>query len=75
MRRVAERPSEWGASGESRVAPRVWTPADLDDYEGPLLLDTHVWLWHMEGESSHFAAGTTALLDRSGAQARRLIVC
>ena len=52
---------------------RVWTPAQLGDYDGPLLLDTHIWLWHVEGDASHVAAGTTALLDRSGAH-RRLMV-
>ncbi|HET7621364.1 MAG TPA: type II toxin-antitoxin system VapC family toxin [Gemmatimonadaceae bacterium] len=71
--RVAERPSESPVSGAPRIAPRVWTPADLHDYEGPLLLDTHVWLWHVEGNSSHFAPGTTALLDRSGAHSRLFV--
>jgi len=54
--------------------PRVWRPADLLDYNGPLLLDTHVWLWHVEGDAEQFAKGTTALLDRSGAE-RNLFVC
>lgn len=54
-------------------ARRVWTPAQLAVYDGPLLLDTHIWLWHVEGDASHVAAGTTALLDRSGAR-RRLMV-
>ncbi len=64
----------------SSVAPpspgdgRVWTPGQLVDYDGPLLLDTHIWLWHIEGDASQVAAGTTALLDRSGAH-RRLFVC
>jgi PIN domain nuclease of toxin-antitoxin system len=53
---------------------RVWTPGELTDYDGPLLLDTHIWLWHIEGDASHVASGTTALLDRSGAQ-RHLFVC
>jgi PIN domain nuclease of toxin-antitoxin system len=57
----------------SSGARRVWTPAQLGDYDGPLLLDTHIWLWHVEGDASHVAAGTTALLDRSGAH-RRLMV-
>lgn len=53
---------------------RAWTPGQLGDYDGPLLLDTHIWLWHVEGNASPVAAGTTALLDRSGAH-RRLFVC
>ena len=55
-------------------AGRVWTPGQLNDYDGPLLLDTHIWLWHVNGDASQVAAGATALLDRSGAH-RRLFVC
>lgn len=62
MTRPSDAPVE--ASG---LRPRVWAPADLAAYEGPLLLDTHVWLWHVEGDATHVASGTTALLDRSGA--------
>jgi PIN domain nuclease of toxin-antitoxin system len=57
----------------SPASARVWTPGQLTDYDGPLLLDTHIWLWHVEGDASQVAAGTTALLDRSGAH-RRLFV-
>jgi PIN domain nuclease of toxin-antitoxin system len=71
--RVAERASRSPAGTAPRLVPRVWRPSDLDGYEGPLLLDTHVWLWHVEGDSSHFAPGTTALLDRSGAHARLFV--
>ena len=53
---------------------RVWTPGQLVDYHGPLLLDTHIWLWHVNGDASQVAVGTTAMLDRSGAH-RRLFVC
>lgn len=55
-------------------APRVWTPADLKTYDGPLLLDTHVWIWYLEGDATRLAPGTTDLLDRSGAHSR-LFVC
>jgi PIN domain nuclease of toxin-antitoxin system len=50
------------------LRPKVWSPADLSDYEGPLLLDTHVWIWHVEGDASQVARGATALLNRSGAK-------
>jgi PIN domain nuclease of toxin-antitoxin system len=33
-----------------------------------LLLDTHIWLWHLEGDTEHTAGELTALLDRSGAR-------
>jgi PIN domain nuclease of toxin-antitoxin system len=58
------------------VAPteRVWTPAELTSYDGPLLLDTHVWIWYLNGNVDQFAPGATSLLDRCGAQSR-LFVC
>jgi PIN domain nuclease of toxin-antitoxin system len=52
----------------SSSTPRVWRPADLEDYDGPLLLDTHIWLWHLEGDREHTTGELTALLDRSGAK-------
>jgi PIN domain nuclease of toxin-antitoxin system len=51
----------------------VRTPAELADYNGPLLLDTHIWLWHIEGDASRLAEETTALLDRSGARSQLLV--
>ncbi len=59
---------------DPRLAPTIWTPADLGEYEGPLLLDTHTWIWHVEGDDSHMSSGARALLDRSGAMSR-LFVC
>jgi PIN domain nuclease of toxin-antitoxin system len=50
-----------------RLKPGVWKPAELHDYAGPLLLDTHIWLWHLEGNQSHTAPDLLPLLDRSGA--------
>ena len=47
-------------------AVKVWRPTDLAQYDGPLLLDTHIWLWHLEGDSTKLASGVTALLDRIG---------
>ena len=52
---------------------KVWTPVGLAHYDGALLLDTHVWIWHIEGDASHTARGTTALLDRAGARSRLLV--
>ena len=54
-------------------AARVWTPAELDAYDGPLLLDTHVWLWRVEDDEARFAGGTTALLDRCGAKSNLFV--
>ena len=52
---------------------RVWTPKQLADHDGPLLLDTHVWIWHLEGDTSRLAAETTALLDRCAARSRLFV--
>ena len=52
----------------------VWVPGELARYDGALLLDTHIWIWHLEGETSLMAPGVTELLDRAGAKAA-LHVC
>lgn len=57
----------------SRAAPEVWRPKALADYDGPLLLDTHVWLWLLEGDQSQWARETGALLDRAGSASRLLV--
>ena len=54
-------------------AARVWTPAELHAYDGPLLLDTHVWLWRVDDEVSRMASGATALLDRCGARSNLFV--
>ena len=58
---------------EEAVRPRVWTPPELGDDDGPLLLDTHVWLWHLEGTTERLAARTHGLLERSGARSNLLV--
>jgi PIN domain nuclease of toxin-antitoxin system len=65
-RRVSESPAQ--------LAARVWKPAELLAYDGPLLLDTHAWIWHLEDDHSQWARETSTLLERSGAHAR-LVVC
>ena len=52
----------------------VWTPGGLADYEDSLLMDTHAWIWFLEGDGSHWARETKALLERSAARSR-LFVC
>ena len=51
-------------------ASAIWRPADLPTYDGPLLLDTHVWVWHLEGDATRLAEGTVGLLDRCGTAGR-----
>lgn len=54
------------------VAPttHVWRAADLVTYDGPLLLDTHVWVWHLAGDRTRLSADVIALLDRIGGSSR-----
>lgn len=48
----------------SGPAPAVWTPTELKGYGGPLLLDTHVWIWLLE-QSEQLSAPALRLLERS----------
>ncbi|HEX4936921.1 MAG TPA: type II toxin-antitoxin system VapC family toxin [Gemmatimonadaceae bacterium] len=57
----------------ARPLPEVWRPDALADYDGPLLLDTHVWLWLLEGDESQWSRATGALLDRVGSASRLLV--
>lgn len=50
------------------VAPTgVSRSAELVQYDGPLLLDTHIWIWRLEGETGRVAADVLPLLERSSA--------
>lgn len=51
-------------------ASRIWRPADLPAYDGPLLLDTHIWVWHIEGDAAKMAVDAVPLMNRSGAHSR-----
>lgn len=56
--------------GGAQLASTVWRPADLPTYDGPLLLDTHIWVWHLEGDTAQITQKVTPLLNRSGAASR-----
>lgn len=45
----------------------VWRAGDLDDYAGPLLLDTHIWVWYLEGSAAAMDRKVVPLLERAGA--------
>ena len=47
-------------------AAQLWRENDLKTYDGPLLLDTHIWIWYLEGDATKLTPGITALLDRAG---------
>ncbi|MEO6876871.1 MAG: type II toxin-antitoxin system VapC family toxin [Gemmatimonadaceae bacterium] len=62
--------------GRSRVIARaagaasVWRADDLAGYDGPLLLDTHIWIWYLEGAAAQMDRGIVPLLERVGAAGR-----
>jgi PIN domain nuclease of toxin-antitoxin system len=45
----------------------VHTPSELSSYGGPLLLDTHIWVWYLEGDTTQLTPEVIQLLDRGGA--------
>lgn len=49
------------------AASNAWTPARLRAYDGPLLLDTHIWIWYLNGDGQALAPATVSLLERSAA--------
>ena len=48
------------------IAATRWKAVDMATYQGPLLLDTHVWVWYLEGDASHLSPALVALLERLG---------
>jgi len=51
----------------------VWRPAARPDYDGPLLLDTHMWVWMLEGDVGRMSPKSVALMERAAAS-RQLYV-
>lgn len=45
----------------------VWKPAERPASEAPLLLDTHVWVWLLNGDATRMGAGTIPLLQKAAA--------
>jgi PIN domain nuclease of toxin-antitoxin system len=41
----------------------VLTPEDLLQHNGPLLLDTHIWIWYLEGDARRITGALGTLLD------------
>lgn len=48
------------------IAPTGWRASQLSAYEGPLLLDTHVWVWYLEGDARQMPSDLPPLLERVG---------
>jgi PIN domain nuclease of toxin-antitoxin system len=53
---------------------RVWRAHERPDYSGALLLDTHAWIWFLEGDASRLAPAALELLQRASAAAN-IVVC
>lgn len=62
-----------GRSLNAAPGSKILLPNDLRSYDGPLLLDTHIWIWHLEGGSSQLSGPVTSLIERSGTASRLLV--
>jgi PIN domain nuclease of toxin-antitoxin system len=51
----------------------VWRPAERPRFEGALLLDTHIWVWLLEGDSKRLAPATLALLRHSAGTGQLMV--
>lgn len=45
--------------------PDVWRPEDRPDFRGAALIDTHVWLWYLDGVAERMSPEAVDLLRRS----------
>ncbi len=67
--RPARKSRRKGAAASAPLpASRIWRAAKLGAYDGPLLLDTHVWIWYLAGDITRLAASVVSLLDRIGSK-------
>lgn len=51
----------------------LWPPGRHGSWDGPLLLDTHLWIWYVEGDGTRVASSLRATLE-SAEKARNLRV-
>lgn len=45
----------------------VWKPGTAPFYAGPALIDTHIWLWYLNGERERMSRSALRLLTRMAA--------
>jgi PIN domain nuclease of toxin-antitoxin system len=62
-----------GLPPSSRRRRRTTSSAEFADHTGPLLLDTHIWIWYLEGVERAIEPPLRALLDRCAAGAGLLV--
>ncbi len=43
---------------------RVWKPIEKPDFDGPILIDTHIMLWQFDGPLSSMSDASVALIER-----------
>ncbi len=72
---MAERQSaaKRGAGRGKEHADVLWRPADRPGYDGPLLLDTHMWVWMLDNDVGRMSPTTVGLIERAAAS-RQLYV-
>ncbi|MGH7589407.1 MAG: type II toxin-antitoxin system VapC family toxin [Gemmatimonadota bacterium] len=44
--------------------PAVWKARQHPDFAGPLLLDTHIWVWYLDGVKGRMSSAAVDLLKR-----------
>ncbi len=44
--------------------PRVWRPREQPAYAGPAVIDTHIWIWYLDGVLGRMSRGAIELLRR-----------
>ncbi len=54
----------------SSVASALWRAGDEPARRDALLLDTHAWLWTLDGRTERLAAGAVALITAAAADGR-----
>jgi len=45
-----------------KTLPEVWRPDSQPDFVGPVLLDTHIWVWYLDGAGERMAASGVELV-------------
>jgi PIN domain nuclease of toxin-antitoxin system len=45
--------------------PDAWMPGDRPGFAGPALIDTHIWLWYLDGAAERIHPEALDLLRRS----------
>jgi len=53
--------------------PSVWRAADTPERPTPLLLDTHVWLWLLDGTPGALTSGVRRVIELASSQQRLFV--